>query len=326
MAERDAERRSARVALLFGAGRRARTTGSVLAALSTLPAEENEKEPEPLAPQGVNDLEELLAQRSSDGLLILESTRVPGEDIGFVRRFLERRAGWRLVVLADDASDARLKSLLALPRAQWLAWPPDLDQLRSLLPHGTTERAPPPAARPAPGRKPAGRQPAGGGVDLGDLIEELLTGAALEGDGAPRYQYRCTEPVVVHRERSTLVEGFTGLLELARRCAGPDGLVSAAIDTGDDAVRIGIEFPQASLSEKDLPGLFDAAAAQRDDPTLAEGIAAARHGVEVLKEVGGRVELSPEPEGRVLCEVRLAPGAAPSTAVRRPGKPEDPFA
>src|SRR5262245_46911425 len=114
MAERDAERRSARLALLSGAGRRARATAASLAALAVLPTDETEKEGEPLATEVVGDLEELLAQRSGEGLLILDSARVPGEDIGFVRRFLERRAGWRLVVLAEEASDARLKSLLAL--------------------------------------------------------------------------------------------------------------------------------------------------------------------------------------------------------------------
>jgi hypothetical protein len=163
-------------------------------------------------------------------------------------------------------------------------------------------------------------------VDLGDLLEELLTGVALEGDGAPRYQYQCTEPVVVHRERRVLVEGLSGLLDLARRCAGSEGLVRAAIDPSEDGVRIGIEFPRANLTEKELPALFEQGSARRDDPALAEGIAAARHGAQLLREVGGRVELSSEPEGRVLCEVRLAPGKASATGSRRTAKPEDPFA
>src|SRR6185436_9838059 len=131
MAERGHERE--KTVLLAGAGRRAREAGAVLAALSAVEVP-GESRGEALAPADLADLEELLAQRSREGLLILEAGRVPGEDIGFVRRFLERHPGWRLAVVGEPSEEARSRGLLGLPRAEWLAWPPDLERLRALLP------------------------------------------------------------------------------------------------------------------------------------------------------------------------------------------------
>ncbi len=341
MADREAEKR-ARNVLLVGAGERPREVGAVLAALSRLGVENGEKTIEPLSPvghQGIADLEELLAQRPDEGMLILESSRVPGEDIGFVRRFLERHAHWRLIVLGEEAQDPRVRSLLALPRAQWLPWPPDLEQLRALLsPAGPGRAREDRSPRRAPRRPHATEDERGpsrgaaGNVDVGGLLEELLAGAALQQEDPPRYQFRRTEPLLLQRERGLLLEGLSGLLELARRCAGPDGLVRAAADPAGDAVRIGIDFPLAGLHEKDLPSLFEPIAPDPDadlghDPGLAEGVAAARHSVLVLRAAGGRVELVPEEPGRVRCEVHI--GAAqperPRAGARTP-KPEDPFA
>jgi hypothetical protein len=341
--EKENEPRASRPVLLLGAGRRAHEVGLVLATLSGLDAE-GERRREPLAALGLADLEELFAQRPSEGWLILEAGRVPGEDIGFVRRFLERHPGWRLLVVADDLSDPRAKGLLAQTRAQFLPWPPDLEQLRALIgaervPSTPPRHAPPPApAAPAqpegareerpPVRRVARRPgPVGGAVDVSVLVEELLAGAALQSRGNPRYHFQSGEAVLLQRERGLLAEGLGGLVDLARVCAGDDGLVRAAIDPAGELVRIGLDFPLAGLPEKDLPALLERPFAKEDDPSLAQGVAAARQGVALLREAGGRVELaSPEP-GRVRCEVRLP--IQPPVAVRSgraAGKPEDPFA
>ena len=123
-----------RPVLLVGAGQRPRELGAVLSARGAVRAR-SDGEPviEPHRPMGLSDLEELLAQRPAEGTLVLDYQRVPGEDIGFVRRFLERHLEWRLVVVGEDVSDRRARSLLGLPRAQWLPWPPDLDQIAALL-------------------------------------------------------------------------------------------------------------------------------------------------------------------------------------------------
>ena len=112
--------------LLIGAGRRPRELGAVLAALGTTRTVDNgvsglESAVEPHRQLGLSDLEELLSQRPREGTLLLDTERVPGEDVGFVRRFLERHPEWRLVVLGEDRRQAR--SLLDLPRSTWLNWP-----------------------------------------------------------------------------------------------------------------------------------------------------------------------------------------------------------
>lgn len=342
--EKDGELRGARPVLLLGAGRRAHEVGAVLATLATLDAE-GERRHEALALFGVEDLEELLAQRPQEGWLILEAGRVPAEDIGFVRRFLERHAGWRLFILSDEPSEPRAKALLAFPRAQFLPWPPDLEQLAALLAR-PAERAPLAVAPPAPAarvpiapeaareERPAARRtprrapaPSGGSVDISVLVEELLASAALQSRGNPRYHFQSAQAVLLARERGLLAEGLGGLVELARTCAGEDGLVRAAIDPAGELVRIGLDFPLAGLNEKDLPGLLERPYPPEGDPALAEVVAGAQQGVALLREAGGRVELaSPEP-GRVRCEVRLPlQPPAPARTGRPAGKPEDPFA
>jgi hypothetical protein len=313
---------------LLGGPGRARETAAVLAALSALDAE---GEPRGAAePAGtLADLEELLlTRRPPEGLLVLDSARVPEEDIGFVRRFLERHPEWRLVVLGADERDARVRALLALPRTALLAWPPDLGKLRALLPAAPSAAPAPVAAPPATGgerraspRKavtPTAAAPTNGAVEVGGLVEELLASAALEGDDPPRYQYRAGAPFHVHRERARLAAGLGGLVDLARRCAGADGLVRAGIHPEGDRVRIGLDFPRGALDEKDLPAVL----APANGADSREGLASARRAAALLRELGGQVELVPGEPGRLRCDVRLA-AEAPT---RRGSKPEDPFA
>ena len=214
--DQDRQGRAAELVLWIGAGRRARAVGAVLATLSTLPEGEQDSPRAPLASSAIGDLEGLLASRAEEGLLILEPSRVPLEDIGFVRRFLERHPRRRLLVLDGDPQDARVRSLLALPRAQGIRWPPDLDELGALLGPPGTRAEPERSREPAPARRPAQRSataPASAGVDVGSLLEELLAGAALEGAGASRYQFRASETFLVQRERAPLAQGLAGLVE-----------------------------------------------------------------------------------------------------------------
>ncbi len=336
MAEHDSERRPARGLLLIGAGRRAREVGRVLWALSALDGL-GEPGPEALGQQTVDDLEELLARRPLEGLLILESARVPGEDIGFVRRFLERHPLWRLLVIGEDGQEPRVKVLLALGRAQWLPWPPDLEQLRALLSGARAAESVAPAPEaparsgeervPArkPGRRGVGAGTSNGAVDLGHLLEELLASAALQGEGASRYQFRAGQRVLVQRERALLQEGLGGLVELARVCAGAEGLVQAVLEPSGDSVRVGLEFPRAGLPERDLGALFERAPEGLEEG-LSRGLAEARHGVELLRAAGVRVELADAEPGRLRCEVRLSAQPALAGRPARAGKPDDPFA
>ena len=96
--------------LLLGRGPRARRLGEVLLALARIRAEETGRDDLAAAtPQDLEDLEELLSrdvQGPSHGTLLLEVDTVPLEDIGFVRRFLERRPSWSLLVLGERAASA----------------------------------------------------------------------------------------------------------------------------------------------------------------------------------------------------------------------------
>jgi hypothetical protein len=253
-------------------------------------------------------------------LLILEAGEVPSEDIGFVRRFLERNPLWRLAVVGEDPRDPRARALLALARARWLAL--DLAEPRALLAPlawsepRRPERAERRTARAAP--------PANGAFDLRALLEEVLAGAALLGEGASRYQLRAP-PCPVRQDRSSLLEGLGGLVELARVCAGPDGLVRAALEPRGEALRIGIEFPSAGLPDGDLPALLERPSKATLEAPLSAGLSAARRGAELLRGIGWEVELTRVEPGRLRCELRFgAPPAAPKPA--RAVQAEDPFA
>ncbi|HED65162.1 MAG TPA: hypothetical protein ENJ09_06350 [Planctomycetes bacterium] len=350
-----------RPALLVGAGRRPKELGAVLAALGGLRARlDGRGAPEPHRPMGLSDLEELLAQRPPAGTLVLDYERVPGEDVGFVRRFLERHTEWRLVVVGEDVRDRRARALLALPRTQWLPWPPDLDQINALLDLGESsvrsasgarraDSPPPrtlplasdeeeaPAPRPIPqGRtdEPSAASEENGPVDLGALVEELLAGAAL-GSGAPRYLFRCDHGILLDRARAPLASGFEGLLQLARVSAGPEGVVSAQVapseQAGDpeDAARVRIDFPAAAIPTAILPDLLhkEVPRSKKLPKDLAGAIRAARKAAGALSEAGARVALFQHQDERLRIEVVLASGPVPTqVAPPRAAKAEDPFA
>lgn len=324
------ERRTPKAVLLVGPGQHAREAGAVLAALSALDPT-GERHAEPLPELGLADLEELLTQRSLEGLLILDAGRVPLEDIGFVRRFLERHALWRLLVVGADEREPRAGALLALARAEWLAWPPDLERLRALLPASVAGRVETGRGETGRGEHTRARRAArgttasqNGGVDLGELLEELLAGAALRGEGTARYHFTPRRGCRLPFERESLRAGLHGLIEFARVCAASDGLVHATLAGKGEALEVQLEFPRAALPEKSLPGLLTGPA-ERVEPALAEGLAAARLGAALLGEIGARIELVSGESGRLRCEVHFAARPAPLAAVR-PGKPEDPFA
>ncbi len=338
-AEENAAR--SRPVLLLGAGRRPRELGAVIAALGTVRAEaDGESTIEPHRPQGLDDLEGLLALRPSAGTLILDYEHVPAEDIGFVRRFLERHAEWRLVVVGEDASDRRARGLLSLPRTQWLAWPPDLDQIGSLLP---SARPPESAERRSSARFETLRAPREGTsasarsepslLDVGALLEEILASAALAAEGGPRTLYRCDQTLILRRERSAIAPGLSDLLALARRCAGAEGVVSAQVDPArlasdpPDTVRIRLEFPCGELSEEDRQGLLDRPFA--GSPSLAAEVELARRGAAMLREQGCRVALLARRPDRLRLEIYAASEPLPrsvETPTARAGKAEDPFA
>jgi len=353
MKEHREEELAGPLGLLVSKGARPRELGAVLQALARVRAARDDA----LELQTFGDVEELLGRKSGGGLAMLEYEAVPAEDIGFVRRFLERNPSWHAYVLGDDAQDPRARGLLALPRTRWLAWPPDLDQLGALLSEAASPEPTPddpgppgPSGSGHPGTEPmreieprpslaAVREPAevdGSGLDVGGLLEELLAGASLSGDGSPRYLYRCERPLELDVPVVGLPEALVGLFGLARVCAGEGNVVSVTADLSAEGgspghVRVRADFPLGLLTDGDLPGLFEAPF--DGEPAIAREVELARGAAHALRDQGATVELFAHRAGRLRLEIllpRVPAGARGSAQPRRAaadgGRPGDPFA
>jgi hypothetical protein len=137
---RDAERIAVGT-LLFGPGER-------LADLMTLVAASAPG----AAVRQLADLDELVEHRSDEGILLVDADVLPAEDVGYLRRFLARQEEFQLTLVGEDSSRRVARTLLRLPRVQWLGWPPDIDDLKNLVgvARGGPARTMTPYPRPAP--------------------------------------------------------------------------------------------------------------------------------------------------------------------------------
>ena len=137
--------------ILVGPGARLEGMAPLLAALASRPGATAAADAAEIA-----DLAELLSGASVAGHLVLDADHLPAEDIGFLRRFLARHPGWELVLVGQDAGRQTARTVLALPRTRWLAWPPDLEQLHELARgpvgsvsgEGAMAQEPPPRSEP----------------------------------------------------------------------------------------------------------------------------------------------------------------------------------
>ncbi|MEE8468119.1 MAG: hypothetical protein V3T22_06675, partial [Planctomycetota bacterium] len=98
----------------------------------------------PLTLRALRDVEGLLHRQGPAGLVLLDADGLDPEDLGIVRRFVQRHAGWELILTGDDDRSRIARRLSSLRRVRWLPWPLDVDQLTAML-------TPAPAAAPAPG-------------------------------------------------------------------------------------------------------------------------------------------------------------------------------
>lgn len=94
----------------------------------------------------IRDLDELSGQLSGSGTLLIDADLTPAEDVGYLRRFLSRHESFEMTLVGEDSSRRVPRTLLRRPRARWMHWPPDLDDVRELAP---SARAPVPAGAPA---------------------------------------------------------------------------------------------------------------------------------------------------------------------------------
>lgn len=158
-----ADERTARGSIVVGPGERLSLFATVVRALGRADVAQ------------AGDVEELSGSSDAQGLLVLDAEEIAAEDLGYVRRFLDRRSSFRLMVVGDDPSTRVARGLLARRGASWLAWPPDLDDLAAIAGRAgarstrtTSEEAGadeeidrPRAARPEPARSVAGQEPRG---------------------------------------------------------------------------------------------------------------------------------------------------------------------
>jgi len=301
---------------LVGASDKANLLGAALCGLSSW-GPGAQSEPQGLAHLG--DLEELLQGRSTRGTLILDHGQVPVEDIGFVRRFLDRNADWRLLVVGTERSDDCAERLLGLTRSEWLSWPPNLDQLQGLLPARTpgaaaraSSPAPAPKAqvasiRPDPSAvaasvtpepaSAAAQEPAQAaapqGLDLGKLFKELLINEHLAGH---KWALEFQETLHLPVDERLAKRSFGAFINLARACAGREGLVRAQLERsgldGDpsDTVCLQLSFPKGDLSPEQEGSVL--ARPIQAEGKLGSASKAALIAAEALRKRGGRVQMA----------------------------------
>ena len=109
--------------LLLGPGERLAPLAPLLAAL-----------PHPESGPRVwllEDVEGLLDPPTRAGLALIDADELDIEDLGIVRRFLDRAPEWALVLTGQDAGSHVARALGT--RAAFLAWPLDVEQLQDLL-------------------------------------------------------------------------------------------------------------------------------------------------------------------------------------------------
>jgi len=163
-----------RAPLWFGPGTRLEELAALLQALGVEPAGA-------LAEPG--DLCEL---ERGPVRLVWDADTLAQEELGFLRRHVER-AGGEVVIVGDDVTRRGVRSLLRHANVRFLPWPPDIEDLRALAgasaPSDAILQPPPRASAPASARAQ---------TPPDDELSEIES--ILSGGDAPRASALRTEP------------------------------------------------------------------------------------------------------------------------------------
>lgn len=185
--------------------------------------------------------------------LMLDADLLPLEDVGLVRAWLRSDARRELVLAGDDATRRVARTLLAEARTRWLAWPPDLDDLKRLA------RAPgaTPSTETAPRADDAARthEPALEGP-MDALGEELSQIEAILGAPLARRRAAQAESASTTLERAPSTTGIAAPTSAPRASDAPPR--AAAAPFGADAPRRAHEDDELELppiEAEDLPPL-----------------------------------------------------------------------
>jgi len=140
----------------------------------------------------IGDLDELSERIAGDGLLLIDADVLPAEDVGYLRRFLSRHEGFAMTLVGEDSSRRVARTLLRRPRARWMHWPPDLDDVRGLATNGrvpaaalaaASVSAPEARSAPAPAPPPTRRETAPPAA--ADDLEEIEAILDMDDDMSP---------------------------------------------------------------------------------------------------------------------------------------------
>jgi len=94
--------------------------------------------------RALSDVDELFGAIPSEGRLILDCDELDLEDLGFVRRFMDRNGGWDLILTGADSTARTAKRSMGHGRARWMDWPLDVDQIASFwTPSSSADRRAP---------------------------------------------------------------------------------------------------------------------------------------------------------------------------------------
>ena len=162
--------------LLFGPGERLTDLMHIVAAASPR-----------ASVRQIGDLDELSERIAGEGVLLIDADVLPAEDVGYLRRFLARHEGFAMTLVGEDSSRRVARTLLRRPRARWMHWPPDLDDVRGLAPVTRSElrAVPAPAPAPAPAMAAAAAAPARREVvplPVRDELEEIESILDMDDD------------------------------------------------------------------------------------------------------------------------------------------------
>lgn len=248
----------------------------------------------------LGELGELLEIHGGSGKLLLSADEIETEDVGLLRHWLRRELGYELVLCGADPSRRPVRALLAEPRARWLHWAPDIDDLRGLMrpPASLAEHAAsrgasahdedegsglePMELTPAPRRAPAQAGSAGSATTELERIEAILGApGAPESASAERSatSTRSGDSTRSARARPTREDdAYERAAERARRSTpfaprdAPAAEPSSA-DEGDDAQHPGrrVLAPHPRQPPEEIFGrALEAQAPAREAPSAPE--------------------------------------------------------
>jgi hypothetical protein len=143
--------------------------------------------------------------------------------------------------------------------------------------------------------------------DVGDLFEERLAAVTVESPKAMRYLPRGERGHLVRADRAALSEALGCVLELARACGAPDGLIKAPYDSlSTGRVTLGVDFPAGPLSGADPTTLLEPGAPGSLADLLPDyGPADLAAAAALVQSQGGLLRLSPAKGGRLVAELEL---------------------